>query len=139
MRAAETQNRRNTMTTRKNAAPKAQTAEMTDRIASVRAAGENTVQAVTASGKAAFEGVIAFDKAVLDYTRVALDDTLAHFRTAFDLRDVNALLEANQAFAKSRYETVAAQGRELAELTKAQVENTVAPLREIVPTLDKAA
>jgi phasin family protein len=124
-----------TQATKKTAAPKT---DVNDTIAQARAAGENTVQAFAASGKAAFEGVIAYDKAVLGYTRVAFDDTVAHLRSALALKDVKELFEAHQAFAKSRYETVAAQGKELAELTRSQVEATVAPLRDAVPALKVA-
>jgi phasin family protein len=125
-----------TQATKKTAALKT---EVNDAIAQARAAGENTVQAFAASGKAAFDGVIAYDKAVLGYTRVAFDDTVAHVRNTLALKNVNELFEAQQAFAKSRYETVAAQGKELVELTRAQVEATVAPLRDAVPAFNKAA
>jgi phasin family protein len=97
------------------------------------------VQAVTASGKVAFEGAIAFDRALLGYGRVAFDETVAHWNESLKAKTVRELLAAQSAFAKSRYETVAGQGRELFELTRAQITNAVAPLHELVSGVNKAA
>jgi phasin family protein len=103
-----------------------------------RTAGENAFDAVAASGKATLEGVIAIDEALLGYTRVAFDDTVAHWREALKAKNVADLLELQKQFAQGRYETVSEQGRELVDLTREQVEKSWSPLREFVPA-QKAA
>jgi hypothetical protein len=130
---------RTTAAAKTKAAAKAETNDAAASLATVRAAGETAVQAVAASGKAAFEGVIAFEKALLGYTRVAFDDTVAHLSAALEARNVAELYEGQKSFVQTRYATVTEQSRELADLTRAQLENTVAPLRELAPGLNKAA
>jgi phasin family protein len=104
-----------------------------------RVAGESAFEAAAASGKATLEGVITVDEALLGYTRVAFDDTVAHWREALKAKNVADLVEQQKRFVEGRYETVSNQGRELVELTREQIEKSLSPLREFAPGEAKAA
>ncbi|QAX30755.1 aldehyde dehydrogenase family protein [Leisingera sp. NJS204] len=98
-----------------------------------------TLGAVTATGRALFDGVIAFDRALLGSTKVAFTDTMNHGRESLRAKNVHCLLELQAQFVKHRYETVNLQATELSELTRTQLATAWEQLRDIGGTKNKPA
>ena len=99
------------------------------------------VSALTESGRKTFEGVLAFDKALLGIVKESITAYVDHGKATLQARSINDVVDLQAAYAHSAIEATAANTRELLDLAKTKTEEAVAPLKEVVAELksDKKA
>lgn len=82
-------------------------------------------------GKKAVAGKIEVDKLVLAQINDAVKTGLDHGRALLSAQSFHSAVELQTAFVQDSLSRSAANAQEVAELTKARIEDTIAPIKKI--------
>ncbi|MBU3028907.1 phasin family protein [Paracoccus marinaquae] len=89
-------------------------------------------QAVVASGRATYEGVLEFDRTVLEHVREGIEDSVTYGREVLKAPSLKAVAEMQKDFATRRLNCVASQLKSLVDLAQARTLEAWAPLQDLV-------
>lgn len=89
--------------------------------------------AVTAS-RNAISGVIEIDRTLIGYAKDAVTGYVDLGKKTVQARNLNDLLDLHVASAHARVENTAANAREIVELTRQKLQETYAPVKDVVET-----
>lgn len=81
-------------------------------------------------GRAAFDGVVAVDKAVLGYASDAAKSYYEFGRKTIEAKSIDSLLDLNVAFAHDRIDATAANSREVVDLVQSKASAAYAPIKD---------
>lgn len=84
--------------------------------------------------RTAANGVIEIDRTLFGYAKDAVVGYVDLGKKSIEARNLNDLLDLHVASAHARVENTAANAREIVELTRQKVQETYAPVKEVVET-----
>lgn len=104
-------------------------------------AGESVRQvstALTASGRAYVEGIVALGRAFGGFGRETATEVGRHVKATVNARNLREVAELQAAWAQNRVETATAQTKEFVDLARDRSEEVIAPLASLLRR-DRAA
>lgn len=101
---------------------------------SPRVAVSSLVDAVFKAGRTAVVGVVEIDRTLLGYAKDAVTSYIDLGKQTVQARNVKELLELHVARAHAGVETTAANMREIVELSRQTLQDSYAPVKEVVAT-----
>ncbi len=75
-----------------------------------------------------FDGVVAFDRALINFLRANLDNTVEHGRNIVKAPSIANVAEQHQAFITKQIEAVSGQIKDLSDIAEEQSKAALAPL-----------
>ncbi|WP_170783408.1 phasin family protein [Ruegeria lacuscaerulensis] len=75
-----------------------------------------------------FDGIVAFDRALINFARANLDNTVEHGRNIAKAASVAKVAEQHQAFVIKQIEAVSGQIKDLSNIAEEQSKAALAPL-----------
>lgn len=75
-----------------------------------------------------FDGIVAFDRALLNFARANLDNTVEHGRNIAKAPNIANVAEQHQAFIVKQIEAVSGQIKDLSNIAEEQSKAALAPL-----------
>lgn len=106
--------------------------------------GENLTQYGSVANETirkTFDGVVAFDRALINFMRANLDNTVEHGRNIVKAPSIANVAEQHQAFVTKQIEAVSGQIKDLSNIAEEQSKAALAPVfsavQEAVAKADK--
>ncbi len=87
------------------------------------------------SGRKTFDGVLAFDKALIDIVKTGVTSYIDHGKATMSAKCINDVVDLQAAYAHSAIEAGAANTRELLDLAKDRTEEAYAPVKQAIADL----
>jgi hypothetical protein len=91
-----------------------------------------TGEALSVAGKTAFEGFVAFNTQVLDFTQALVNDRIATLKSALEAKSVKDVVAAETAFARRTYASTVSHVQTLGGIARQSATETMKPVSKVV-------
>ena len=105
---------------------------VTERLDDVRGTANQTAGAAVDFGKAYYSGLNTIGKTLWGFTQEVYGETATHVQKTMQAKNVKEVAALQASFMQHRVENSAAHGKELIDVTRVQVEETIKPIVELL-------